>query len=150
MNDIDFDRLDEQEILVAASAVEDHLLDCGLTTDFAHGQYTYTLRSSTAQTVKTQYGTVMLDMIEQALKPYYENSWGWNRAEKEKELFHRDSRLLTVNDSEGTIVAFAAFRFTWDDEEEPEWPVLYCYELHVSAKCRGLGLGAHLVDLQVA
>jgi len=40
------------------------------------------------------------------------------------------------------------FRFTWDDEDEPEFPVLFCYELQVDEKYRGSGIGARLMDIE--
>ena len=45
------------------------------------------------------------------------------------------------------IVAFALFRFEWDDEEEPEYPVLYCYELQIRSTFQGRGLGRNLMDV---
>lgn len=34
------------------------------------------------------------------------------------------------------------YRIEWDDEDEPEEPVLYCYELQVCPEYQGKGLGA--------
>jgi len=52
--------------------------------------------------------------------------------------------------TEATIEAFAAYRFEWDDDDEPEHPVLYLYELQVDAACQGQGLGRHLMSMLVA
>jgi len=46
-------------------------------------------------------------------------------------------------------VAYTMFRFEWDDEEEPEYPVCYCYELQVSPSVQGCGIGTHLMKCLV-
>lgn len=48
-----------------------------------------------------------------------------------------------------TIVGYTVFRFEWDDEEEPEHPVLYCYELQVSKTVQGHGMGRQIMSLLV-
>ena len=48
--------------------------------------------------------------------------------------------------SERKIIAYAMFRFDWDDEDEPEYPVLYCYELQVSTKYQGCKIGSFLMQ----
>ena len=48
-----------------------------------------------------------------------------------------------------TIVGYTVFRFEWDDEEEPEHPVLYCYELQVSKTVQGHGVGRQIMSLLV-
>ena len=44
------------------------------------------------------------------------------------------------------IAGYAIFRFEWDDDEEPEYPVLYCYELQVSEQAQGNGIGRWLMS----
>jgi ribosomal protein S18 acetylase RimI-like enzyme len=34
-----------------------------------------------------------------------------------------------------------------DDEDEPEYPVLYCYELQISHSYQGKGIGKHIMEL---
>jgi GNAT superfamily N-acetyltransferase len=48
-----------------------------------------------------------------------------------------------------TIVGYTVFRFEWDDDEEPEHPVLYCYELQVSKTVQGHGVGRQIMSLLV-
>ncbi len=57
--------------------------------------------------------------------------------------------LAGQGQSRRNIIAFASFRFEWDDEEEPEYPVLYCYELQVSSIMQGHGIGKQLMTLLV-
>ena len=45
------------------------------------------------------------------------------------------------------ILAFVAFRFEWDDDEEPDFPVMYVYEMQVSSAWQGHGLGRQLMAL---
>ena len=81
------------------------------------------------------------------------------KEDKMNELFHPAARLFCVHaapstgeeedvkKSKGPIVAFTLFRFEWDDEEEPEYPVLYCYELQIRSTFQGRGLGRKLMDV---
>ena len=39
--------------------------------------------------------------------------------------------LLLRAPGSARIVAFSHFQVVWDDEEEPQRPVLYCFELQV-------------------
>ena len=39
------------------------------------------------------------------------------------------------------------FRFEWDDEEEPEHPVLFCHEFQVEPRYWRKGLGRRLMQL---
>lgn len=46
---------------------------------------------------------------------YLQNGWGWNEAEKRKELFEEDARYLLVM-QRSKLVAFVHFRFLVDDD----------------------------------
>eukprot|EP00981_Chlorochromonas_danica_P006417 scaffold1389_cov251-Ochromonas_danica.AAC.15 len=90
---------------------------------------------------------------------YRDAGWKFDLIEKQKELFHPASRFLLLtqknndNDSESdndrVVVGYLIFRFTWDDEDEPEYPVLYVYELQVDSRFRRQGVGAYLLDYTV-
>jgi hypothetical protein len=41
--------------------------------------------------------------------------------------------LLLTYPGTGEVAAFTHFQFVWDDDDEPEYPVLYCFELHVDS-----------------
>ena len=49
--------------------------------------------------------------------------------------------------SSSSIVGFVMFRFCYDDDDEPEFPCLYMFELNISPTTRGDGLGRYLVEL---
>jgi len=98
-------------------------------------------------------------IFETNMKEHYEATWGWNRNDKMKELFHPASRFIVASSAPATgidqvdaatIVGFTIYRFDWDDEDEPEHPVVYCYELQVDASYRGFGLGRLFTSLIVA
>ncbi|KZT61043.1 hypothetical protein CALCODRAFT_491710 [Calocera cornea HHB12733] len=96
------------------------------------------------------------------------SSMGWDPKEKQRELWHPDSRFIVLRPlrqqgdkgkgkaREGTksgaeLAAFAMFRFDWEGCMDPEWEadeceVLYCYELQVAPSARRLGMGKFLVD----
>jgi N-alpha-acetyltransferase 40 len=83
------------------------------------------------------------------MKPIYEATWGWDKESKSKELFDPAAYFLILQTAAGELIAFSMFKFTWDDEEEPEFPVLYCYELHVATKFQGCGIGAKLMSIEL-
>jgi GNAT superfamily N-acetyltransferase len=98
-------------------------------------------------------------IFETNMKEHYEATWGWNRNDKMKELFHPASRFIVASSAPATgidqvdaatIVGFTIYRFDWDDEDEPEHPVVFCYELQVDASHRGYGLGRLFTSLIVA
>lgn len=37
-------------------------------------------------------------------------------------------------------------KFTWDDEEVPEYPVVYCYQLQIASEYQKCGLGKLLMS----
>ena len=59
------------------------------------------------------------------------------------------SASSSVPQTRRSIVGYTVFRFEWDDEEEPEYPVLYCYELQVCKTVQGHGIGRQLMSLLV-
>ena len=53
--------------------------------------------------------------------------------------------LLVAPEDNNEVLAFVMFRFEWDDEDEPEYPVLFLYELQVAKSAQRLGLGRYLM-----
>jgi N-alpha-acetyltransferase 40 len=97
--------------------------------------------------------TEIFNLLETNMRGMYEKTWGWNKDEKWKDIFHPESRLIVVYavsaeiPSTKSICAFLAFRFTWDDEDEPEYPVSYVYELQIAESFRRLSIGQRLMNL---
>merc|ERR1712146_368873 len=71
--------------------------------------------------------------------------------EKEKELFDEMVRYLIVTSTstlgDESVEGFAHFRFIMDDDEDPQCSVLYLYEIQLSSKCRGKGLGNYMISV---
>lgn len=116
-------------------------------------------------------------LLESCMKLFEENmgelykrsSWGLDLPAKADELRHRKARFLlafadgekdedatTTNNKEngeervrqgGELASFVHFRFCYDDEDEPEYAVLYVYEIHVDAKFQRKGVGARLMSV---
>ncbi|KAF9650498.1 hypothetical protein BDM02DRAFT_3185340 [Thelephora ganbajun] len=80
-----------------------------------------------------------------AMQEMYEtSSFCWNPTKKKREMFHKLGRFILVRSKKSTkIVAFTSFRF----EEEEEYGVVYCYELHVSPAFHRCGLGRKLTQM---
>jgi len=79
---------------------------------------------------------------------YKVSNWGWSSRKKKKELFHSLSRFILCRTVDGskTIKAFVHFRFETDYND----PVLYCYEIQLSADVQKCGLGRFLMEAQLA
>ena len=91
--------------------------------------------------------TQLVDMVEEDLKDMYNNAWGWDREGKSKELFAPVSNFVIARQhGSRDIVGFVMIRFCWDDDDEPEFPVVYVYELNVADNERGSGLGRRLMQ----
>ncbi|KAI4217445.1 MAG: hypothetical protein LQ351_000040 [Letrouitia transgressa] len=81
---------------------------------------------------------------------YAASSIGWSPFKKRKEMELPDLRyLLVLGPSQGTdkmVEGFLSFMLTYEDGHE----VVYCYEIHISHRLRGNGIGRHLVALMEA
>jgi ribosomal protein S18 acetylase RimI-like enzyme len=76
---------------------------------------------------------------------YAASSRGWRPAAKRREMRLPDLRYLLVRPAQGGGLpeAFLSFMLTYEDGCE----VVYCYEVHVGERLRGMGLGTRLVGL---
>lgn len=125
----------------------------------------------------------MFKIYEANMKTHYEETWGWDKNARFKELFDSSSRFIIMSVAEtaqattvdaatatspeaaaapplpsphphaiantNDITGFCAYRFSWDDDDEPEHAVLYIYELQVAASHQGLGIGCVLTEAAV-
>jgi N-alpha-acetyltransferase 40 len=159
---LDIENMDEQERLAAAMDEVDFLNRLGLSKQ----QEIIDLESCRCEDIPMQEREQMVQMVENDLKDFYNDAWGWDREDKKKELFANVSRFLVARSKtggtdidkvnknisgkeKGEIVGFAMFRFCWDDDNEPEFPILYLYELNVVSSHRGTGLAKVLMETLV-
>lgn len=139
-------------VLRLANSLTDLLAVCKI--DPIVNDNAYTLQVYGTNDLSIPQREAIFALFETNMKDLYTATWGYNREEKRKELFHPMSRFLCVEkegEKEGEeggkeIVAYTIFRFEWDDEEEPEHPVVYCYELHVSSAYQKQSLGKQLMN----
>lgn len=97
--------------------------------------------------LSTELQTWLIDLTEQNMKEYYEqSSWGWNRQSKIKEFKHKLARHLIVYDvdNDKCPVAFVHFRF---EQGYASDAALYCYELQIENEYRREGIGRCLTNL---
>lgn len=86
----------------------------------------------------------VFNILEQNMKAEYDACyWGWNEKDKKDELKEKNPWFLIAKNSESQIVAFAHFKFDFDEEI----PVLYCYEVQVREDMRGKGVGKFLMQI---
>jgi GNAT superfamily N-acetyltransferase len=93
--------------------------------------------------------TSLLDLFEKNMKGYYEKTWGYNRHVKEKELFAKHAKYLMIQSKNSELAAWTMFKFEFDDLDEPEYPVLFCHELHVDPRWSRSGLGTQLMKILI-
>jgi GNAT superfamily N-acetyltransferase len=146
------DDFDEIELIRNANQVENIVQVCNLDSFISLPKLDCPLQvmSCKSETLVEEKKIELFSIFESNMKLLYEsNSWGWNKAERMKEIFHPLSRFLIISDHENKIAAFTVFRFDWDDEEEPEHAVLYCYELQIERRMQAKGLGQKLMEMLI-
>mmetsp|Transcript_30986 Transcript_30986/g.29598 ORF Transcript_30986/g.29598 Transcript_30986/m.29598 type:complete len:217 (-) Transcript_30986:83-733(-) len=153
------ENLDETHLLTAAQECQQHMLICQLQTTLktSHGK-NLLIECKGSKFLNDIEQNSIFSILEENMKTWYEKTWGWKQTEKKKEIFQSDSRFLciyeapeSVNSSNREVankrlVAFAMFRFEWDDEDEPEHPVLFCYEVQIRQDYQGLKIGRFMMD----
>lgn len=136
---------DETEVIRLANTVKDFISECELNVDESHA---LSAQSKASSELTPLQKLSISHLLRNNMKSIYEStSWGWDETQKQKELFAPMSRyILLVNPQNANEVkAFTMFRFEWDDEEEPEHPVLFCYEVQVDSTFSRKGLGKLLM-----
>lgn len=141
---------DELEIIRTACSLDNIVVACELPY-CVNDMYIFVVKMNDL-TLRTKFK--IMTILEENMKSYYERtSWGWNEAELNKETLSGLNRILLVSthqnfqEVENNMVAFAIFRFDWDDEDEPEYPVLYLYQLQILQNFQRRGLGKSIMDL---
>jgi ribosomal protein S18 acetylase RimI-like enzyme len=103
----------------------------------------------------------LLDVFEENMGDLYRASqWGLNMKEKREEFIHRKARYLLiwsntvenvttncVESPDKSLAGFVHYRFDFDDDERPEFAVLYVYEIQVVNGYQRKGLGGALMQL---
>lgn len=82
-------------------------------------------------------------LIEQTSAADYKKSKsGWKPRSKKKEMKLLDLKYILVKLGD-RVDGFMSFMPTYEDE----YPVVYCYEIHLLTALQGTGLGTHLMEL---
>ena len=157
--------LDSRDPFKAPLDCVDHVITCNLAKEWEG----FSVRSINSSCLSKNERQTIFTIFEKNMKQLYVKNAAWHEAEKKKELFHPDSRFLCVYASPRSqdttmqqsapsssmntfekdqgneeIIAFVMFRFEWDDEDEPEHPVVFCYEIQICENYRGRSLGKHV------
>jgi len=111
----------------------------------------------------------IFELFEKNMKDIYISTWGWDRLEKVGGVLDlptcsftyfltlqetyllastRPSYFLFITNELNKVIGFCLYRVEWDDEDEPEEPVLFSYELQVNQQYQGNGLGKFASLLQ--
>ncbi|KAK6428778.1 hypothetical protein LTR95_015077 [Oleoguttula sp. CCFEE 5521] len=120
----------------------------------------YRLAFKESADLETPELNACFDLIETTSRADYEpSSFGWYPNRKRSEMMEDDMRYLLVRRQfasptiekhgktriDTSIEGFLSFQICHDSM--PLVPVLYIYEIHLAGSLRGLGLGAHLMQL---
>lgn len=142
--------LDESYQIKVANACRDIISEVGLprSIDGIPGML-LRVDCSAGSSLPFQQQEEVYSIAETNMKDIYNNfGWGWQPVEKRNEFFHPLSRVyILVDQSSSQIIGFGIFRFEYDDEEEPEFIVLYIYELQIREPFQRMGYGAKVGDL---
>lgn len=108
----------------------------------------FQVKCSSAMSLSFDEQEEIFNIAQSNMRQIYETcGWGWRPTEKRNELFHFLSRIYFIYDEAAKRIAgYAVFRYEFDDEEEPEYLVLYCYELQVRPEYKRQGLGSQVWD----
>ena len=139
---------DIEIVLRRANADGDVRTSANLSQNVELAGATYEVLCIKAADLSSKQKVTIMDILRDNMRTMYEeNGWGWKEVEKRKEVFDKRSRFILLQDSKQEVVAYVIFRFEWDDEDEPEYPVLYCYELQVSQATQKSGAGKVLMQM---
>lgn len=95
--------------------------------------------------IDQQLALQLLDLTRINMEELYnacvEPEWKWNGEDKLKSFIHAKSRFIVICDRMNDLVGFVCFRFLIDGKR----PVVYVYELQVSASFSKRGVGRFLM-----
>ncbi len=141
--------MDDQEILHHANAV-DELLEPFVVPRNDSQTASYQMISMKSSQLSINQRSAIFSLLKANMRSIYDScSWGWNDKTKFAELTNMHSRFLLISpvESPDEVAAFAMFRFDWDDDDEPEYAVLYVYELQIGNDLRRKGVGRLLMSV---
>lgn len=141
----------------------DHFDRCGLDKEWNGLSFSCQMSAHLTEAEKA----TIYQLFKTNMEEWYKKNWGLKDSEKKKELYHTESHFICVHkitglthsehlkscgssalvqegEEENELVAFAMFRFEWDDEDEPEFPVLFCYEIQICDAHQGKKIGRHV------
>jgi hypothetical protein len=143
------DNIDESYQIKVANACNDILAEVGLARSLEPAaSSSMRIECANATSLSQERKEEIYKVTETNMKAIYiESGWGWNPIEKRNEFFHPLSRMyMLIDEASNQIAGFGIFRFEYDDEEEPEFIVLYIYELQIREAYRRMGYGAQVGD----
>ena len=113
---------------------------------------TFDLSLESSSTISDEDLTACFNLLSSTSSVDYEtSSMGWSPAKKWKEMRLPDLRYVILKQKEDdkgldrlpAVEGFLSLMLTYEDGYE----VIYCYEIHLSPRLRGTGLGRRLMEM---
>ena len=113
---------------------------------------TYSLLLESSSTLSHKDFRACFNLITSTSSGDYEgSSMGWSAAKKWKEMRLPDLRYIVLKQKEddkgqdelSEVEGFLSFMLTYEDGHE----VIYCYEIHLSPRLQGTGLGKRFMEM---
>ena len=141
--------LEESEKLELANSCVDIMSKCKLSESSNLDQFKIEIYHTINQ-LQTVDKSSITEIFENNMKDIYEKTWGWDWPSKKNELFSHTSKFIICRQLDSNeIIGFSIFKFEWDDLDEPEYAVLFCYELQIQDQYRKMGIGRKMMDLLI-
>lgn len=123
--------------------VRDVLVDFAPFTKYDRHDLDLQIAFHSAESFQTKYSKAAFDLLKGNMHQHYiDANWGWNDAEKQRELSEAEARFLVVTEKE-EFMGFCHFRFLIEGDVE----ALYIYEVQIDDRFRRKGVGKRLMQI---
>lgn len=137
-----------REAIDVANTCVDYCKKCGIPSLFSIKGVDYQVVShTTGSELPRSRKEEVFSIFKSNMLEAYQLNWGWDAESKWAEMFSERSHYLMILNPNSEIIAFSHFQFVWDDDDDPDIPVLYCFEIQVLQKFQRNGIGKYIMEM---